>query len=622
MAITDEQYDAWTRTDAPRVVLLELKYGVEAGGARAERTLYFASKPYQADGRRYRAVMTKAPTITFSIEGSRSRIHESEAVLDNRDGSLDFLERLAIDGYEAAFYVGAPMDTPGWSRSDFRCVGLAFGRRVRSSGDGEIVVEFAERRLLLDRAVQGSQVGGTGPEATRYLPLMFGSQFNCDAVPYDPATLIYSWASNAAGGHVQDVRDNGLSLTKSPLSISSSTLSVDPATDVLTRASHALSVNDAVYFEENFTFFWSPFAPFPGMTAGVWYWVTSVPSANTFTLSATKGGTNVDVTGATWGGDGTAVGWQMRVQRWAFNSTTGRVQLSSTPAGTVTLDGYGIPSPANTPFGFAKYLIETYGNGTAVDAAAFTAADGALGAKVGIGYMAYAIRDRSNLLDVLDDFMAACFGWYGLDTSGLVTCGLFDVSGIRATVASRTLVESQMLAPLDLENLPVGYGRVNVELNTNNRVQSDGLAAAVTVENRARYAAPYLELQRSAAPSGTTYAGNKPLYHKTMIEQGPTRRVELSSFSYNTDVARSFPFYADEIVADQAPHLQHMRTRRDLAGWRWRPGQIVRVSHSRHNLAGGDNALILSTSLDLNNFTIDLAMLRQVTPDVSDTAHP
>jgi hypothetical protein len=632
MAISDAQFDARLRTDAPWVLLLELKFGYEAGGAHAEGTIYFSSKPYSTDAsdtpasKRYRALITRAPVLTRSIpiNGGRSTLSVSEVAFDNSNGELDFLEKKVIDGYEAAWYLGAPKGTPGWSRSDFRRIATSVGDRVLSASDDETVVSFRDTRFLLDRAVMGAQVGGSGPEAQRYLPLLFGSHFNVEAFAYDTATLIYSWASNAAGGYVDDVRDNGVSLTDTPLFANNLSISVDAATDVFTKAGHGLTINDALYFEENVgPGSYAALAPFPGMVAGVYYWVTSVPTANTFTLSATKGGASVNVTGATYAGSTFPDEDRIRVQRWTFDSTTGRIQLASIPAGRVTLDVEASPAPGLAPFAFAKYLIETYGgDGVSVDAAAFTAADAALTAKVSIGYTSYKIFDRQNLKDVLDNLMAASFGWYGVDVDGVVTCGLVDVSGIAAATVTRTLAKSQMLSPLTVENLPVGYGRVNVELESNNTIQGDGLAASVTADDRRRFASPYLSLQRSTEPTGTTYALNKPLYHRTMIEQGPTRRVEMASFRYNSDVAYAFDGYADEIVADQAPQLQIIRTSRDIAGYEWDPGDIVEVTHQRHYLGDGENALLIATAFDLNRMTVSLTMLRQLTPDTTTASHP
>jgi hypothetical protein len=68
------------------------------------------------------------------------------------------------------------------------------------------------------------------------------------------------------------------------------TFTVVTATDVFTSASaHGLQVNDMVRFTSTTTL------PAP-LVAGTDYYVKTVPSTTTFTISATKGGATLDIT--------------------------------------------------------------------------------------------------------------------------------------------------------------------------------------------------------------------------------------------------------------------------------------------------------------------------------------
>lgn len=62
--------------------------------------------------------------------------------------------------------------------------------------------------------------------------------------------------------------------------------------DTLTSAGHGLEVGHRIVMDTA-----AGTVP-PGITVGVVYWVRTVPTADTFTLSATEGGATLDVTGS------------------------------------------------------------------------------------------------------------------------------------------------------------------------------------------------------------------------------------------------------------------------------------------------------------------------------------
>jgi hypothetical protein len=638
MTISDAQFSAWLARDEPRCVLCELKFAYESGGDVAEGTIYLSNRPYGTEASetpastRYRAVIERLPRIKRSVlslsRGGRSELSVSDMELVNVDGELDDLLLAVIDGREAVFYLGSP----SWARSDFRQVVVAVAERVIAPDERKLVVKMRDKRLLLDREVMGSQVGGSDAEAARYLPLLWGSHFNVEALIYDAANLSYAVLSSPYSAAVAyDVRDSGLSLVDTPVTVQAlgaTSITVDAGTETFGKVGHALAVNDVVRFTQSIASSeYSAFAPFAGMTSGQQYWVASVPSADTFTLAETKGGAAINVTGTTYLGNtaGTTIG-RMEVRRYYDDLVnTGRIQLSSTPAGRVTVDLTANVSYATTPYAFAKYLIETYGNveSSEIDSAAFTAADTAVDAKVGLGYMSYHVRERENLVDVLDALLGSVFGWWGQDSAGKITCGLLDVSGIASATATRTLTAAMVHEPgLSVVPRAPGYGRVNVDYGRNYTVQADGLAATVDPENMRLYAAPFTGALRSTAPSGTTYAGNKPLYHKTMAEEGPRAEVDISTTRYGLDTALPIGDYADEIVADQAPFVQEIGATVGLEAYEWDLGEVVEITYPRFGLAAGVNARIVEVEVDLDAEAVAVVMLRQATPDTTTSAYP
>lgn len=639
MAISDADFAAWCRRDVPRTVLIEQDYGYESGGAPATGTLYLSDTGYNTaptdnpPSRRYRAAIKEVPKVRRAIDrrtlGGRATLSVSDLRLVNLDGELDFLLDIVIDGYETRIYLGAPEGTPGWTRADFRQVHAGVAERVMAPNDGEIVIRQRDKRMLLNRQIVGNQVGGSGPEANQFLPLLYGSCFNVEARLYDAANATYSVISQTGSvGPVQDVRDSGVSLAKTTLVVAGagigapSSLSVNAGTDVFTFVAHGLAVNDVVWFKYLAFGSYLDYAPFAGVTSGQQYWVIAVPSADTFQLSTTKGGSTINVTSATYTG-GDSDGDRMFVRRWYDDmAATGRIQLSSSATGRVTVDLRGATASTG-PFAFMKDLALAWGKITSaeVDSSAFTAADSLYATKIGTAYHNYAVLGRENLLDVLDRLSLAAFGWVGISRTGTLTCGLVDVSGIATATATRTLTTKNLKgdSELSVENEPVGIGRTSIQYNRNYTVQTDGLATSVSETNRRKYANAFGQVQRSADYSGTAYSTNKAFYHKTMVEGEPVPLGETSDYSFGlVGLTLTYPTgIADEIVADALPHRQFITARARLDFYDVELGEVVRVTYPRYGMSAGVNARVIGVELDLTAQQVDLDLVRQSTPNLS-----
>lgn len=634
MAISDAQFSAWLDTDAEMVVLCEQDFAYESGGSIAIGTIYMADGPYTTGPGdspphvRYRSVLKEVPRLKRAIKreqlAGRAEISVTDLRINNVDGQMSFLLEKVIDGYESRFYIGGG----GWARSDFRLAFVAVAERVRAPNDDEIVVQLRDKRLLLDRHVVGNQVGGSGPEATQFLPLLYGSCFNVEARLYDAANARYAVLSNyGSGAVVQEVRDSGVSLSKPNVTISAATLTVNPGTEVFTLVGHGLAVNDVVRFREFFGLgVYADFAPFAGMTAGQQYWVATVPSADTFTLSATKGGASINVTGSTYLGAG-SFGERIFVRRYYDDLVaTGRIELSSSATGRVTVDLKG-GSSSSGPFTFMQDLALGWGKITSADvsSAAFTAADTAYAAKIGTAYHNYAVLGRENLLDVLDRLSEAAFGWVGISRAGLLTCGLVDVSGIATAAHSRTLTQDDLAqgGNLSIENAPVGIGRTSILYNRNYTVQTDGIAASVTESNRRLYGNPFAQVQRSTDYSGTAYATNKAFYHRTMVEGEPVALGETSDYLYGlVGVTLTYPTgIADELVADAAPIVQYITAKSRLKFFDVELGDVVLLTYPRYDMESGSNARVIGIELDLTGRAVTLDLVRQISPDLTTSSH-
>lgn len=635
MAISDAQFSAWLASDQPRRVVCELAFAYESGGAPATGTIYLADGPFTSKPTdnppsvRYHSVIARLPRFRRAIDrrtlGGRAELTVSDMVLAN-NGELDELLDAIVDGHEARFYLGSP----DWPRADFRLAFVAVAERFLATNDSELVLKLRDKRLLLDREVIGNQVGGTGAEKDQFLPSLWGSVFNLAARVYDESTAKYAVISNYTGGTVQDVRDNGSSLTANPVTTedgSSVLITVDAGTDTFTLASHGLALNDVVTFQQRDTFGapWFALAPFAGVSS-VQYWVIS-PATNTFQLSLTKGGSAINVTGTTYlgpSGAGFPGGRLLRRRFYDDVTNAGRIELSSSPVGRVTVDCTANTSYTLTPFAFLSYLITTYGKVSAseVDTASFTAADTALDSKVTTAYTNYLVQARSNLLDVVDDLSRASFGWVGQDRSGLITCGLVDVSGIDSATATRTIGGSSLAGQISVEVDLVGPGRASVQFSPNQTIQSDGLDGSVTQENRRRYATPFLEVQRTAAGSGTAYSTNPGLFHKTMVEAEPVSMAQLSTFlGYNSGITLGMGDIAAELVADAAPHRQFISVPCRLDCYDVDLGAVVSLVYPRYGMAAGVNARVIGVTVDLSAGRVDLELVRRKSPDTTTASY-
>ncbi|MBK8916354.1 MAG: hypothetical protein IPM64_17455 [Phycisphaerales bacterium] len=630
--ITDAQFSAWLATDAQRILLAEVDYAYESGGAPATGTLYLSRGGYstrETDSpahTAYRDAILGMPKFSRRINvpslGGRSEFSISALDLANTDGLLDFMSEIAIDGQEVRFYLGAS----GWERTDFRAVLVAVSEYV-DGNDDVVRLHLRDKRLLLDREIKGDPVGGSGTEATKYLPLLWGSHQNVPAFLYDSSALIYSVVSNYnAGSVVAVVRDAGASLRDSSggWTATSANTTADAGTDLITKTAHGLEVNDVIFFADPVivggTYLYWP--PFPGMSARP-YWVKSVPTADTFSLSATKGGATLDITGATWSDSGS--GALIVVRQFFFDdlAATGRIQLKSTPAGLVTADLLNREN-ITAPFALAEEIITDYGNLDAgeIDSAAFTAADVALDAKIALGYSNFAVYERRNILAALDELVAACMGWYGQARVGTITCGLIDPSGLASAAADHELGVSQLKAGISISNIPPTVSRVNVLYDMNAVAQPNGLVTSLTAAQLRTYAELHRKVQRSTAPTGTAYSGNKPLYHKTMTEGAPRTAGVMNTTAFGTDAARPISNYADEIVEDYRPHLQVVDVQATIDAYEWELGEVVLLTYPRYGFEGGKNCRIVGIDVDLDAETLGLSLLTYSAPDTTTASYP
>jgi hypothetical protein len=330
----------------------------------------------------------------------------------------------------------------------------------------------------------------------------------------------------------------------------------------------------------------------------------------------TKGGSTLNITGTTWNPDNASAALQMiRRQYHDTSGINGRIQLNSAAQGKLTGDIFNLGiGAASSPFLQAATLAADFGNFDSqfdVSQPDASAADTALDAKVSVGYTNLAIFERQNLIGVLNELIGSVFGWYGQDYRGVITFGVLDVSGIASATPDHYLPQKE-IDEISVENLPVTFGRVSVNYEPNHTPQGE-ISRLVGEPERTKYSAPWGATQRSTAPSGTSYETNRPLYHLSMTEGAP-RFANMTSRSFGSTTVISLANYANELVADHAPHRQIIRVRTQVDKYDWDLGEVVEITYPRFGLSGGENARIVGHALDPVNGTVELVMLRHNSP--------
>lgn len=617
MTVTNAQFSAWLATDAPRVVLCEMKFAYESGGAPAEGTAYFSTRPYRTKptdspaGQRYRSLIRDLPNIKRSVNpdalGGMTEISVGSLVFDNADGEVDFLLDLIIDGRAVNFYIG----DQAWDRADFRLVLSVLAEVAQASGDDTVTITLRDKRLLLDREIAGNVVNDE-----RRLPLVFvfDPSEGCasiEPVEADAATLKYYVLQNFANGALLNVFDNGVSLmTGGGMIIGDNTaITADAGTDTIMRVGHGLAVDDVLYITGTGTIF-------AGLTLSRSYWVISAGlTADNFRLSETKGGAAVNLTGTTFSGELT-----IAIRRVYDNvATDGTIVLSSPPAGRLTCDvaGYSasqVTSPEYGPGELLRAMMIDYSDVAVadVDSASFRGIFAEITAT--IQSTARSVIDRENLLDVLDDIARVDQICIGEDHEGVFRAFRINLSGLSGEVASRDLAVGDVFGAPSVRNDRVITGTVAINSRRNYRPLTYGeLAASVAVDQGREFAGQFRETKQNTTPTGTAYSTNWQGFYKTAAS-----KVLQGAFAQtNTDIRDM----ADEILGDLKPHIKTVEVDTDLRAYEWRLGEVVALTYPRYGFDAGVNCRLIGIETYLTNEIMRLTLLTRIAPDTTSATH-
>lgn len=213
--MTDAQVLAWLDSPAGRrVVLVEAVASVSG----VDTTRYLSAGGYTSGpadtpaNQHYLDCIADGVEITetLPLDGQAS-IAYADIELRNDDGSRDAW----LDDVWSGRAVNVLVGDAAWPRAEFRLVfaGLADDLAARSATTLNIVLRDKSQRL--NTAMTDAQLGGTGPNKDRLLPLCFGEVHNITPLLVDAALLEYR-VHQGAIEDIIEVRDNGVpvSVTK------------------------------------------------------------------------------------------------------------------------------------------------------------------------------------------------------------------------------------------------------------------------------------------------------------------------------------------------------------------------------------------------------------------------
>lgn len=607
MAVSDADFAVWIAKRGAKCVLAEGKFAYESAGAAAVGTLYFCTRSpagaYITGDREtpanqaYRDAINQAPVISRAVSEDpldvRAQLSVGSLVLDNKDGSLDFVLDLILDGREWRFYLG----DPSWPRADFRLVLVAIGEYA-AGNNGAVTVKLRDQRLLLDKAIVGDL------ENERPKPLVYGQCYQVPLVQKGNGSTLEFYAVQNVAGYITpgtpvigDIYDKGTSLRSGVLwAETNANLTANAATETMTRVAHGLAVDDVVTFTGT--------AIFAGLSLNTQYWViTAGLTANDFRVSLTKSGAAVDITGTVFAGT-------TSLSRARYKDSTdvdGTVMLSSSPTGQA-LANVTTLSPSfvilQQTAGVLIYdLIMAWGGAPSsqVSKADLAGLDSSSSKQINL-----AILSRQNLVDVLDFIALSGRLFWGVDHLGVIRGGRVDTASLPQASATRAIVPDDIFADFGCENLPVRAGTINSFAGKNiQRFDYSAMSSALSVESRRLFSAEYRFAGSNTAPAGTGYSTNWQSYHLTAT------RVEMKAgLSSSTDVTAE----ADAYLAASRPHLKRITVTTDLGSFDWRLGEVVNVTNPRYGFASGRNCRLIGVSVDLTGDHVDLTLLTQVVP--------
>ncbi len=591
--------------DQPLVVLAEMQFAYESGGAVANGTVYLADGVYATEASETPASTSYIDAIAALPDFSRAldprtlmggaTYSVGSLELDNADGRLDGLLDLIVDGWPCEFYLGLPT----WRRNQFIHALSAVVERISAPGPDRLVVALRDPGYLLDKRISGEAIGGSTSNANRRKPIVVGTPQQVDGLLGDTTNLRY-WIGT--GIHPYAVRDHGVSLVSGYPSASgtNAVITADAGTDTISIAGHGFQNEQVVTITTSGTVF-------AGMTAGAQYWIRN-RAVGTFQLSATRTGSILDITGTSFSGT------MVIIARGYYLNGDGSIDVSNTPAGRITVDHTDPVTGGSTLSvpGALQRVALTHaglepsrwgGAHASYDPSSWGGVDGAVG---------YLISEPENAVEVLDRIAESFSSWWAFTRAGALTYGALW-STADASVMDLTADDVVPRSAFSVERMPVSYGAFRLIYQRNWTRQTD-LASGVSPANVALWTGPGFSWE-AGTPSGTAYATNPQAYHLTMNES-PEFDTVLAAEDFTT-ASFFMPTALDARLDLLRPHIDIVRMDTTLGKAGLEIGDKVTFDDVFPAGLSTLTARVIGIDVSLTNRRVTLSLMVRRTPQTA-----
>lgn len=278
-------------------------------------------------GEVYSARLDAIPAVSRDMNelGGVVKVGGADLRLANGDGALDDLFRMRLFRMAAVCRIGLP----GWPWYDLLPYHQGVIQDVSDDGGQTVTIAIDGTAREFDGDVSLTY-STSGVNDKKPLPQQNGGTRNVSPTLVDATTLTYQYHTGA-DRTIADVRDRGVSLNAV---VSRSIVALDAAADTLqTSAAHPWIVGDWVKLS-------GPGALPAPLAVGTVYEIKSVPASDKFTLTATRGGALIDLTGVS-GALSCGASQRLYVDYLGGGgifAPTGCVILCRQPAGQITMD--------------------------------------------------------------------------------------------------------------------------------------------------------------------------------------------------------------------------------------------------------------------------------------------
>lgn len=527
MTLTADQL-RWLESSAPngRCCLVRLTFLGNNSGSPVEMHAYISNMPYISHAtdipphQIFDECIVEPPTFTMRMAEQmqgRSQLSYGDLIVINPiDWPLTTTSNLQVlpagerDDWLSMNWDGRRMDAwigdPSWAFADFiPYIGDGRTMDVYDVGGGKIGFKISDKGGMLDQQIM-LDVLATGPNAGSPMPLLYGvSVSHFEPKLEDAATHRYRVTKTTPFGIGEWLGDDPIGVFENGYGLDSglqAVVSVDDATDLLTVTGHGGVVGSRVRLFN----FGGGTAP-GGLAFNTDYWMPA-RTTDTFSLSATQGGTPIDITDV---GSGT---FYVQIFSYTADPANGTFTLVASPAGRITASSNGLrvfsaTTQVRTAGGIAEQVLTSYMTNTPltsadIDTTSLDNFKALCDSPVGIY-----IDKRMTFAELLDKLVLSVGGWWAFSRAGKLVFGRLDLptglsplyTFIADDIAQRSFKRQRRILP-----------KLRVTLRTDiNYAPLSEVAAAVDEVQRVGFTRQYLEFAGSA--STITSWQDNPAYH-------------------------------------------------------------------------------------------------------------